>query len=414
MSIELSILKLFCDDREAEARSYGYIETLNNLEPEVKLLFTLVHSYYKEDWKGPISKEELISYYQLKHPNAKAKDIHLDLIGQVFLSNISIDLLQSHLDHLIEKHVSTQIINKLIPAMEGDKYGILSSVEKDVRDYVELLHSPPDSLVVPVPCTLSVEELVAQETKDGGLDWHLSELTDIIGGCRRKTLGLIYAFVDSGKTSFALASCANFARQLLGTDEKICYCGNEEAADRVKLRLTQAFTGWTRSQVLKNGAGASKIAVEEGLNSVMIFDSITSSAQIEYVLNEYKPHVLFIDQATGVELSSKKRLEGVAALEQLFKWYRKLCITHNVGIIGIAQGDKKAEDMKWLKLSDIYGAKVVIQGALDYAIGIGRKVNNPIDEALRYVHIPKNKLAGGNDGKFAVHFDKYNCSWEVN
>jgi hypothetical protein len=46
MSIELSILNLFCKDREVETINYGYIKTLPNLEKELNTLFKLVHAYY--------------------------------------------------------------------------------------------------------------------------------------------------------------------------------------------------------------------------------------------------------------------------------------------------------------------------------------------------------------------------------
>ena len=122
---------------------------------------------------------------------------------------------------------------------------------------------------------------------------------------------------------------------------------------------------------------------------------------------------MFIDQATAIELEGKKE-EGVAKLESLFRWLRKAGNIHDVGIIGIAQAVGEAEDTKYLKLSDIYGSRVSIQGALDWACGIGRKLNNPDDDQLRYLNIPKNKLADGDSGRFPVHFENHTCHWEVN
>ena len=413
MSVELSLLKLFCESREAEATHQGYLSGLDNLERELKLLFNLVRSYYKEFEKDSISHSELVSYYELKYPNAKERDMHLDLMTEAFASTVTIDLLRKHIDQLIEKHAATKMVNKLLPVMEGEKYGILDTLRTDVDSYVSLLHNPPDSLVVPVPCELTVEELISQEIDDSGLRWHLDELTDIIGGARRKTLGLIYAFVDSGKTSFAMAAVVAFARQLAETTDNICYCGNEESANRLRLRLVQAFCNWTRRQVKERGVKAEKIAQLGGISNVKIFDSITTTSQIEYILGQYSPHVMFIDQATAIEVEGKRE-EGVAKLESLFRWLRKTGTIHDVGIIGIAQAVGEAEDTKYLKLSDIYGSRVSIQGALDWAAGIGRKLNNPIDDDLRYINIPKNKLNEGDSGRFPVHFNHYTCLWEVN
>jgi hypothetical protein len=414
MSVELSLLKLFCNDRKAEAENHGYLNTLDNLERELKLLFNLVHSYYKEYEKGSIEHKELLSYYDLKYPRAKERDMHLDLIKEAFASPITEKLMKDHLDQLIEKHNATKIINKLLPVMEGEKYGVLANIGTDIDNYVSTMHSPPDSLVVPVPCELSVEELVTQEIDDGGLRWHLDELTEIIGGCRKKTLGLIYAFVDSGKTSFTMASVVAFARQLVETEDTICYCGNEESAARLRLRLVQAFTNWTRRQVKEKAKRAEKIAQEGGMNNVKIFDSITSTTQIEYILGQYKPHIMYVDQATAVEVEGKNKEEGVTRLESLFRWFRKAGNIHDVGLVLVAQATGEAEDTKYLKLSDIYGSRVSIQSALDWACGIGRKINNPIDDDLRYLNVPKNKLHDGDGGRIPVHFNKYQCLWEVN
>jgi len=224
-------------------------------------------------------------------------------------------------------------------------------------------------------------------------------------------LGLVYAFVDSGKTSFAMACTARWAEQLHETDEYIAYCGNEEAVERLRLRLVQAITGWTRGQIREDGKKANQLAIAGGLNNIKLFGNITTGKQIEYVLKEYKPYCLVIDQAPNVEIKTKKTQEGVAYLETLFKWYRKLCNIYDVGIMGVAQGTGEAEDTKYLKLSDIYGARVAIQGALDWAVGIGRKVNDPVDENMRYFNVPKNKLADGDGGRFAIEFDKYRCKY---
>ena len=61
MSIELAILKLFCDKREIEITHYGYIKDMDNIERELKLLFNLVHLYYEEYETDSISKEELLN-----------------------------------------------------------------------------------------------------------------------------------------------------------------------------------------------------------------------------------------------------------------------------------------------------------------------------------------------------------------
>jgi hypothetical protein len=146
---------------------------------------------------------------------------------------------------------------------------------------------------------------------------------------------------------------------------------------------------------------------------VLVFDEITSGDQIKYIIKEYHPTILFVDQATDVEVDTRfKPGNQVEYLKQLFKWYRRLANKNDCAIVGVSQGVGEAENKKWLKLSDIYGSRVAIQGALDYAIGIGRKVDDASLEDMRYLHISKNKLNDGSAGKFVTDFNRTICRWE--
>lgn len=410
-SVELSIIKLFCDSREIESTHFGYIKVVGNMEKEIKLIFNLIDAYYKDYEDSNITKDDLISYYEIKYPKAKERNMHLDLIASAFALEVSSDLVKLSLDQLVEKHTVTTIVNKLIPVMEGEKYGVLESVRGDIDTFIDLLHNPPDSLVVPEPCRMTTQELIEQEIMDEGIPWHIRSVTNIVNGIRRKTLGLIYAFVDSGKTSFSFGACASFAQHLTDA-ENICYAGNEEDAPRMRLRFIQALLHKTRGQIACDGDEADRMAIEAGLNRVNIFDSITTGEQIQYIIKEYQPTILFIDQATDIEIDTKRKREGVDYLKALFKWYRRLANKHDIAVVGVSQGVGLAENTQWLKLSDIYGSRVAIQGALDYAIGIGRKIDDPVSEDLRFINIPKNKLHDGEGGKFVVNFSKQQCLWE--
>jgi len=410
MSVELSIMKLFCDSREIESTHFGYIKAVANMEKEIKLLFNLIDSYYKDYENGNITKDDLISYYEIKYPKAKERNMHLDLISSAFTLDVNPDLVKISLDQLVEKHTVTTIVNKLIPVMEGEKYGVLESIRGDIDSFIDLLYNPPDSLVVPEPCRMTTQELIEQEIMDDGIPWHIRSVTNIVNGIRRKTLGLIYAFVDSGKTSFAFGACAAFAK-FLTDDQNICYAGNEEDAPRMRLRFIQALLNKTRGQIACDGDEADRMAIERGLNRVNIFDSITTGEQLQYIIKEYQPTILFIDQATDIEIQTGRKREGVDYLKALFKWYRRLANKHDCAIVGVSQGVGLAENTQWLKLSDIYGSRVAIQGALDYAIGIGRKVDDPVSEDLRFINIPKNKLHDGEGGKFIVNFHRQTCLW---
>ena len=413
MSLELSILKLFCVDREIYHTVHGYVDSIKNMEREIKLLFNLIDTYYKEMEGTTISKDDLVNYYDIKYPKSKNRDAIMSLIGNAFSIEVNKELIYQSIDQLIEQHTATEMINKLLPVMEGEKFGVIDGLQDDINEYIDILHNPPEKLIKPEPCTLTVEELIEEEIMDDGIPWHLPQLTEIVGGVRSKTLGLIFAYTDSGKTSFSLASVAAFLKAVAGSETKICYAGNEESAQRMRLRLVQAILKWTKGQIAARPKEATEEALSRGLNNVLIFDEITSGEQIKYIAKEYKPAILFIDQATDVEIDTRfKPGNQVEYLKSLFKWYRRLANKADCAVIGVSQGVGEAENKKWLKLSDIYGSRVAIQGALDYAIGIGRKTDDPAIEDSRYIHVSKNKLNDGSAGKFTVDFSRTICKWK--
>ena len=336
MSVELSIIKLFCDNREIESTHFGYIKVVGNMEKEIKLIFNLINSYYKDYEDNYITKDDLISYYEIKYPKAKERNMHLDLISSAFALKVSPDLVKISLDQMVEKHTATTIVNKLIPVMEGEKYEVLETIRSDIDNFIDLLHNPPDALVVPEPCRMTTQELIEQEIMDEGIPWHIRSVTNIVNGIRRKTLGLIYAFVDSGKTSFSFGACAAFAKHLVN-EQNICYAGNEEDAPRMRLRFIQALLHKTRGQIACDGDEADRMAIEAGLNRVNIFDSITTGEQIQYIIKEYQPTILFIDQATDVDIQTNRKREGVDYLKALFKWYRRLANKHECAIVGVSR-----------------------------------------------------------------------------
>jgi hypothetical protein len=413
MSVELGILRLFCDDIKHYKEYHVYINSIKNLEREISYLFQLVEMYYTAYETPAITEDELVNCFNLNMPNAKEKELYYELIHTAFQMDVNEDLMKDLLDQLIEKHYATSIINKLIPTMEGSQYGTLHDIRSDIDEYINLLNNPPEEMKVPEPCEMSVEELIEQEILDEGLPWHLGPLTDIIGGVRAHTLGLIYAYVDSGKTSFALAAAAHQAKLLSETDSIIAYAGNEEKAPRLLLRFMQFSLGKTRTQMVAMGGDATEQLKKNGLDRVKIFDDILTGDQIVHILEEYNPYILFVDQATDVDVKLTRKAEGIDYLKALFKWYRRLANKHDCAIIGVSQGVGEAENKKWLKLSDIYGSRVAIQGALDYGIGIGRRVDDPAKADLRYINIPKNKLHDGAGGKFVVHFTRDTCLWRI-
>ena len=412
MSIELSIFKVFCDSREQHLLHKAHIEGLDNLEKDLKVLFKMLDMYYEEYAdQDSVSKDTLLDYYELKYPKSKAKDDIETILTNAHEIDLQDGMTKDFLDQLHEKYVATELVNKLLPVIEGEKYGVLADLGDRIDSYIDDMHNPPDSLVVPVPCSLGIKDLIAQEIHAPGIPWRLPYITQKIGGLRPSTLGLIYAFVDSGKTSFCLDNVAAWSDHL-EQGEVIAYAGNEESKERLKLRAAQAFLKQYVGWIGEHEDEVEMLLSQTNFDSVHFFDDIVAGDQVKYILKTYRPRVLIVDQATDVDIKTKRRADGVEYMKQLFKWYRRLANEFACAIVGVSQGVGDAENTKWLKLSDIYGSRVAIQGALDYALGIGRKVDDPAVENQRYINIPKNKLNGGEGGKLTTNFTKQTCYWK--
>jgi len=408
LSGELSILKAFCTKRELYESYYEYMAGLSNMEREIKIILRLIHEYYKEFKEEEITKQELLDYYEVLYPAQHDRDVHLDIIHNVFQIKFNEELVVKMLEQVLEVHYSSMIFHKLIPIIEGGVHGKLADVYEDVEEYLNKLKNPPKSLAKMKPCELSLQELIDTEINYEGLNWHLPILDELIGRAKRGKLGLVYAFVDSGKSSFCLSACANFARQMVGTDECIVYAGNEEGAPGLSLRLTQALVNKTKTEMVENAAKYDAQRKELGFERIKLYDSVYTLNDVVYLLEEHHPRIMFVDQAVKVE--SSKDMEGMKAVQKLFNTYRELAKTYNCTIIGVAQGKGECEDKKYLNLSDIYGSRVAIQGELDWAIGIGRIISDPVYENQRYINIPKNKE--GDNAKFVVTFDRHLCQWK--
>lgn len=391
---------------------YGhYVDNIPNFDRDLRLIFNLLRDYYdKYPEEKAITADALHAFLEYQYPGMRNADSYKQLITRAFEMTPNLDVMTGLLEQMMERYYATQIVNKLIPVMEGSKYGILSETKQEIEAFDTRLKNPPVKLDALSACDLSVQQLIETEIQEEGLPWPLVNLNHSIGGVRRKTLGMIYAYVDSGKTSFGMAACAHFAASLIDTPDSIVYAGNEESAPRLALRLTQACLHWTRSEILKSPELAEEERRNRGYTRVKILDSVTTMKQVEKILELYRPYVLFVDQ--GTKLEHKHVDNEVRAAQQLFNFYREAAKRYNVAIVCLAQAVGDAENKKRLNLSDVYGSRVAIQGELDYAIGIGRVLSKTDeDDPLRYFNVPKNKLLEGASAQFVAKFEKARCQW---
>jgi hypothetical protein len=407
---ELSILKLFTENRE-QAEQYGvYLRNTENLEPSIALLNKCIQEYYnKYPEHNYIGEDEFHSFYDYLYPNNRERNLHLELINRMYALDVSTDIMTDLLEQSMEKYHASVIVSKLIPVLEGRTYDVLPYIQSDLDKFVNLMKNPPKSLALE-PITMLPSELVENKATLEGAPWHLETLTSILGPLTLGTLGVIFAYVDGGKTSFALSALKHFARYYKDTKETLVYACNEESGIRVSERLTSAFTGKSYVELYDQYRGRqdslNEELAEQGWHRIKVIDGIKHVSQIKRILDEWGPVCMFIDQGTKVATDSKA--EGVGEVRYLYNSFRDLGNEYNCAMVAVEQAIGDAENKQWITLADIYGSRVAIQGELDYAIGIGKKLEKGRED-FRYVNISKNKLKDGITSAFTTFFDKPRC-----
>jgi len=387
--IELQILHRFCDNR-ADFLSYRvYFDSiLPNIERELKLIYEIIGDYYEKytDRMG-ISKEELFAYYKYKYPISKNDVMIKELIFDLFTVQLQDILMQDLLQQLKERYFATKIVNKLLPVVEGTRYGVFPTLKAEIDQFTSTQNTIDTDMIK--PCTLSVEDLVNTTIVRDGLFWHIDDLSTTLGAIPIKSLGAVFGYVNASKTSFCVAASYNFARQLMDTQGVVVYAGNEEPAERIQLRFTQTATEMSSEEIKNNIEGVKTILAASPMKNILIYDSIVHIDQVEYLLEKHTPRILVVDQGTKVAINSKEK--DVVKIQHLYNQYRTFANKYNTSIIVVSQGDATTANKKWLNL-----------------IGIGFLSDDPAKKHIRYINIPKNK---GLMGKCISNFNEENCVW---
>lgn len=412
MSVELSLLKLFCESRESFNRYSDLVLGQRNLERDIRFLVNLVGRYYQDNGGEAVTHDEMVMFFDLMNPNHRERDLYVELLDRAFTLEVNSELPKQYIDQLLERQYAAKIWNQVCDVVDGTKYGILQHVKAEVDEFIGLMNNPPADMSGLQLVDESLDDLLDDELGDPGVPWHLKRLTQTIGGAKGGTLGAIFAYVDSGKSSFGLASAAGFAYHLRNTEDIVAVAVNEEAGKRHRLRLMQAFTSRTKHEMHADREGTRALLEQRGFDRIHLYDNVKSTNYVEEILQTDQPRVLFIDQGLKVQMSGfkGKDIKDIAMQEKLFGWYRDKAKQYNCCIICLIQATGEANNRKWVDLTDVYNSKVGIQGELDFAIGIGRRQDDA-EGSRRYIHICKNKCLDGETLKFAVLFDKTICRW---
>ena len=342
--------------------------TRDNMDyAEFRTFFTIVKG---RKLKDPSSYE--VAFDNLRDALDKPSAIAKDLLGK-----------------LIETDYATQIYDVCLKIGTG-MGGELESIEPLLNAYKKEVGSSVEKDDVFVKPSL---DYLSGVVASGGLNWRLKELNVALGPIRKGDFIIIAARPETGKTTFT-ASEASYMMNQLAPDEHVLWINNEEASNKVMMRVIQAFSQVNSGELLAHPKLYEDAFISNGGNRFLILDDdsgIKSVQKIATLFKMYKPGLIIFDQLDKVHGFKQDRED--LRIGQLYEWARDMAKEY-CPVIAISQVDGTGEGEKWIQMNQLRGSKTDKIGEADAIVTIG-KSNEPGMDLQRFIHVPKNKLFGG-------------------
>jgi acid stress-induced BolA-like protein IbaG/YrbA len=384
-----------------------YVNELN-LEPESETLLKSIGEYYKEyPDKEEITVSELILFSHSHNPHIKKRKQYTDFFNQLDNPKLNTKIIAENFNSIMERYFASEILFKVSEALEQEQIGILDTIQQDLANFDKIKLKLTNQRVQYTDN--DVVRLVRKQQDIPGIKWRIGSLTTHLGAIKGKTLGHVFARVDTGKTSFVLSEEAYWVTQI-ADDEVIIHFNNEEDGEKLMIRFYQAVLNCSKEDLCNKPVLAKKAFVACGGNKFKLYDdAIISIEDIDEILSSLKGKckAIVVDQADKLHFIGAAKLGDVARLQMVYAKLRELSKKHDCHVLTVGQASVTAENKKWLLPSDLDSSKTLKPGEFDYIVGIGKIFTEYISgvEQLRYLHLCKNKLGTGQHAQLEVLFD---------
>jgi hypothetical protein len=408
VSEEMRIIRAFLDSRTKFDQFGPYVIGLKNLERPMKLMLGFILKFYEKYATADDIPEAELRLFLGSYDTFNFTGTHGEYIKEIYGAPIKSNssLTMDVIEGCVERHLAAKILDKTALILTNNKRGVISTIQDDLDEYHSNIRMPPKDMQ---EYKLDLKALVKNEISNIGIPFVNPRPNEIIRGKREGQLGLIYAYVDTGKTSYGVANACTDAKYLhtAKSERPVVYGCNEEDVSRISLRAIQCLTNQTDQMIEANLKGTQAMLDACGYNRIKFIDHVNNMRIVEKILIKYNPRVFYIDQGTKVNFPGSRK-DGVNALEEVFGTLRDLAKRYRCTIIGMAQGGDACFDKKNPDLKDIYGSKSAIQGELDWAISIGVDSSDTKYSGWRFFSITKNK---GDKSTYACRFDHKRCQF---
>lgn len=383
---EQKILSAVLKSREVWEKIKDKVEK-DEWSPEGKIIFELCSSFYQRDPGATVCDAEILSTRAIREiQSAKVAEI----------VSTGIRSLSSGLSDISAENVAEEVI-ALKRSVLGIKIAAALSTGKDPGRVLSLMDEYKD-LGTGLEEEKNSEELFSGVSaldisrrsfnRDNLIKLEPKILNDHIdGGLRGGHHVLIFAPTEMGKSLVAINLCYGFLKQNL----KVLYCGNEDPAPDMMMRMMSRLTGMNKYEILENPERADEILKHRNWDKFILANMSPGTFRaIHKLLDELKPQVLVLDQLRNIDVESDNRTQ---ALEKAATEARNTAKKYNIPVISVTQAADSASGKKVLNRGDVDSSNIGIPGQTDLMIGIGATPDME-EQNLRMFSFCKNKLSG--------------------
>lgn len=406
MTPELSVIKLF--QQYAVWEQYRDKLEVKDFPKEIQPVYSVLENYHNNnEIKADLSVADLSNL--LIASSVKDKDYYLGVLEQLQKLEVSADTTVKLIQSIIRNKTLGELSLAAHAAKEGQ--GDVSKVDElidKLKADVEVKQETEEDLFV----SDDLEFLVNATVKKPGLRWRLKTLNQMLGSLRKGDFGFVFARPETGKTTFLASEVTYMATQLPEGAGPILWINNEEQSEKVILRCIQAATGASLEELYSNIKKYNELyqQITKGRIKIIKGLSIIHKKQVEKWCEKFNPSLIIFDQVDKIVGFDADRED--LKLGAVYQWAREIA-KQWAPVIAICQADASGEGAKWLTMNNVANAKTSKQAEADWILGIGC-IHEPGWEAVRFLHLSKNKLMGDEDtdpklrhGKKEVLIDPY-------
>lgn len=379
MNLDLLLLKLFLTDLKLYDKYKRYIVGSNNLYAK---LYKAVEQIGATG-KGQATVEELALQFHTSYPIISPTEANLlePLFNNLQGLSVTPEQAQALLTKLRERSLASEIALKAVE---------VAADEATFTELSELIKQSDDQIEEPVEQDFVTDNIVEIQTRysvEPPFKFRLRTLNKIFGGLHRRTFGFVFARPETGKTQFVVSEAVYLATQVKSC---VLWINNEEDGFALITRLYQAALRKQSHEIFANTEKAREAYQSKIKGRIRIYDRPQATQrEIERLVREHRPDVVFIDQLDKVRGATADRYDLLQ--KALYQWARELAKKYNCAVVGICQAGGSAENKRYLDMNDVDSSHTAKQGEADWMMGLG-STDQIGQEDRRFVSVCKNKL----------------------